>query len=96
MSATETVVIGRFGPNREAGALYRLLVEKLPNHSFREGNRIILDTGKIAEDMGIKNKQTVASWTKSNTIPANRLHRFTSLNGSKLKEGELLPFITRR
>lgn len=87
--------IGRFGEDRAPSDLYCLLARKLPSHTYMEGDRLILDTAKIAEEMGVKNKQTVWHWTKNNAFPANRLHRFLSLSGSKLKDEDLIPFISR-
>ncbi|MCQ9146109.1 MULTISPECIES: hypothetical protein [Brucella/Ochrobactrum group] len=90
------VAIGRFVNGRQPSALYKLLVEKLPEHRFQEKGRDILDVEKIAADLVVKNKQTVYVWTKKNCIPANRMRQFIALVGSKLTVEDLTPFITSK
>ena len=88
--------IGRLSGGKERDGLYKILVEKLPEHRFVEKNLLILDTQKIANDLGIKNKQTVYAWTRSDSLPAIRLLSFVNLKGSKLTIEDLTPFLSGR
>ena len=88
--------IGRMSGGKEQGGLYKLLVEKLPEHRFMEKSLLILDTQKIADDLGIKNKQTIYTWTGRNSLPAIRLMSFVNLKGSQLTIDDLTPFLSAR
>ncbi|MEN3144582.1 hypothetical protein ABDF71_21570 [Ochrobactrum sp. WV_118_8] len=88
--------VGRFVNGREPSDLYKLLVDKLPEHRFQEKGRDILDVEKIANDTKVKNKQTIYVWTKNNALPAIRMQQLIELPGSKLTAADLTPYITRK
>ena len=93
---TPVTPVGRFTNGRQPSPLYRMLVEKLPEHRFQENGRDILNVERIAKDLVVKNKQTIYVWTKRNYIPANRMRQFIALPGSKLTVEDLTPFISSK
>lgn len=77
-------------PKTQRSKLYKLLYKKLPN--FRKADKEKLDVDKIATKMKMSS-QGIYKWFWADRIPQGKVSSLLALDGSELKQKDLVPFV---